>query len=620
VLDTRNARRSRASPLAWRRFAGGLAEHVMQPPLAAPSRHWAVALTMLAILVVTAVVYWDSRAGALVWDDIVCLRDPAWMRQDDAWRTFFAHDFCGITNYFRPLAAGLFMLQVRAFDLDPASMHTVSLALHLANCLLVGLLTFALCGAGRTSRRLLLCAPMLIYALHPALVEPVAWISAQTELVVTFWMLLGLLLNVLLHRATARALLVALCFFLAACAKESAVAFPLALALCDWTRLRAPPAGTGAQIGALLRRHWQTYAGIVGAGILYLVLRHAQLGYVLNAGDSSALSGVARAQEVGFLYLTYWRLMVWPMLGLGPVHLFDEAQFGVLTAHALLIDAAAIAIASYGVVACYRRARGGLLVAGATVLLLPVLHVLPVTFDESLYHDRYVMAPLALALALLPDTLAPLLHGARLRQLALALIGIVWLGLALINIRVTLPLWADDIALWQWALRLHPQSISARENLFASYVVREDARAFGLARQLIAEPSPCATCLLNVAYFGMHEHDQALATAALTRLQENPVVTHDARLFGAYQVAAGRLFELQQDRSHAEAAYRAAMAAVPADPQPRLQLAMLLARAGDTDAARRIEQEALALLAPADRAEPQRQFEQALREAPGHEP
>jgi protein O-mannosyl-transferase len=583
------------------------------------SRRWPAAAAILAVLCLTAALYWPVRLGAFVWDDIVCLRDQTWLLRDDVWQQLFARNFCGLTNFFRPAAAILWALQLRAFDVSAAPMHVVSLVIHLLNSVLVGWLGFALCETRAAWRgKLLVGLPMLLYALHPALVEPVAWISAQTELVLTFFMLLGLLANTIMTHAPARALAVSACFFLAACTKETAVAFPLALAVMDWTRMpRSAPLGRVAGIRNLLRWQWRTYAGMVVAGIAYLVLRHQQLGYLVDAQEGSALSAFARTQEVCYLYLMYWRLMIWPMIGLGPVHIVDEMQFAAVSATSLAIDVGVLAFAVYAVIACWQRRLLGRLIVVVSALLLPVLHIIPVPFDESLYHDRYAMAPLALAIALLPDVLFQITNGAaRIRRLAIAAMLAVWLLLAVFNVRLNLPLWSTDTTLWQWALSLHPQSISARENLFASYVTHDDPRALEFARAMAADTVPCPTCLLNVAYFAMREHELMLAAAALERLKAIGNLAYDSRLRTAYAMASGQLLELTHDVASAETAYREAIAASPHEPYPQLQLAMLLARAGKIDEANRFEHAALALFAPNERAEHQREFEQALQAQP----
>src|SRR5262249_28107404 len=141
-------------------------------------------------------------------------------------------------NYFRPLVVGFLTLEIRAFDAAPGPMHVVSLALHLVNTSLVGILAkHAMQVPREPGRQILPVAAMLIYGIHPALVEPVVWIGCQFDLFVTMFTLLALIANLRLVRAGSRATLVAGCFFLAACAKESAIALPLVIVVADFILL-----------------------------------------------------------------------------------------------------------------------------------------------------------------------------------------------------------------------------------------------------------------------------------------------------------------------------------------------------------------------------------------------
>ena len=565
---------------------------------------------MLAALAAVVAAYWPVLHGALVWDDLLCLRDQDWLRGDGAWQRVFAPDFCGWTNYFRPVAVALFVFDTRNFGVDPAPMHALSLSLHLANTLLVGLIARTLSANRGASAAILPGVAMLLYGVHPALVEPVAWISAQTELAVTFFMLLGIFLNLVLRRTLARAIGVAACFLLAACSKESAISFPLLLPIVDWLTLPPPSAALPwrIRVARLWHRQWATYLGVFIGGLVYLALRFWALGYILHSGDKSMqLAPFAHVQEIAWLYLIYWRSLVWPMVGLNPVHLIDERQFATLSVGSLLFDLCAAAIIAYGAMAFWKRSFAGGLIAIVTASLLPVLHILPIGFDESLYHERYAMAPLAAMLALLPRSIASF-QPARIVRICISGALAIWLIAAVANIRVMLPLWADDTSLWQWALRANPASVSARENLLASYIAGKNPRAHDFADALIVDSIPCPTCLLNVAYFSMSDGNTARADAALARLD----ATTDVHLRQAAGVARAHLQEMQNDAVGAERAYRAAGALDPREPMTQLQLALFLAHVGKIDESRRIEESALQLFAPSQRAQRRKEFDEAV--------
>jgi hypothetical protein len=126
------------------------------------------------LLAFVAWLYWPVLNAGFVWIDKLNFVDSAGLRQGDAWKHLVLHDFNNWTQYFRPLVVALFAIQLRLFDALPGPMHTVSLAMHLANMLMVGLLAKRVCGASERNSPWLGLLAMVLYGLHPLLIEPVA--------------------------------------------------------------------------------------------------------------------------------------------------------------------------------------------------------------------------------------------------------------------------------------------------------------------------------------------------------------------------------------------------------------------------------------------------------------
>jgi hypothetical protein len=558
-------------------------------------------LAFFAGLALIAWVYWLVLQGGFIWDDELCFHKAAWLRSE-SWTHYLFRDFCNWTDYFRPLSVLVLAAQVRWFDAAPQAMHLVSLALHLCNTALVWLLARQL--APKQVPQAAFAA--LLYGLHPALIEPVYWVGCQYEMLVTLFILLGLLANARLSGAWPRAVVVAAWFFLAACSKEAAAAFPLLLLIFDYTTSHADSLRT------LIRRQWRTYLCTFIAGLVYLVARHWALGGFSHAGEPLAL--IDRAQKVGLAYVSYWKLLVWPMAGLGPIHPLDLARLH--SGDALAACALTVAIVLGGLHALRRRRAIGSLILAVSVALLPVLHILPIAFNESLYHERYAMTALAAACALLPLALEDLPRW-RIAKLAGPVLAVAWLVLSILQIRTTLPLWRDELKLWQWAALEYPDSPVAKQHLLAKYIERGDRpHARALADALMADRGSCPVCMLSIAYLALGDGDSARATAALERIRSAPALPQDPLFLQEFVVASGGLLELQNQPEAAATAYRDAMSMNPLDPQPPMSLALLLLRQGKLAQARATADIATSLLA-ADQREPWREtFGEAAAAAP----
>lgn len=542
----------------------------------------------VAAILVVAIIYWPVVHANFVWIDWTDFHDRNWLRAGDSWKHYIFRDFNGWTNYFRPLVVGFFTLQIRLFDNMPGPMHAVSLCLHLINTLLVGLLAWRLTNAQLSPprRACVLGIIMLLYGLHPVLIEPVAWIGCQFELLVTMFTLLSLLADNHIRGTAARAAVLATLFFLAACTKESAVSLPMILAIFHWLQLPSQDTMTlRSSVRRLLSRNWATYIALFVAGIAYLIFRHWALGTVVNPFPATASPAVARLQEFCFLYLHYWRMLVWPMSGMSPVHPIDTTRFNAANLSNVLTDLVAIGILLAGsILALKRRSALGCMVLAVTAALLPVLHIASVDFDPSLYHERYAMTALAIVCIMLPRLPWRLPESDSLRRLSSPVLGVAllfWLSFAVINIRVTLPLWADDLTLWRWALVEYPQSTDAINNLLRTYIKAGDhIRAHELVDRLQSEHLDCTDCMLNAAFLAISEKDSAHAAAILETVRHSRTLAYHKNTYYSYLFAMGEMLLMQGHLDDAVQVLHAAIKVEPLDPQPKISLAMALALQG----------------------------------------
>ena len=541
-----------------------------------------------AAILVVAIVYWPVVHANFIWIDWTDFHDRNWLRTGDSWKHYVLRDFNGWSNYFRPLVVGFFTLQVRLFDTTPGPMHAVSLCLHLINTLLVGLLAWRYTDAQLSlpRRAALLGIIMLLYGLHPALIEPVAWIGCQFELLVTMFTLLSLLADTHIQGSAARATVLAILFFMAACSKESAISIPMILVVFHWLQLPSQYTTTlRMSVHQLMRRNLVTYIAIVVAGTAYLIFRHWALGKIVNPFPATVSSAFARLQEICFIYLHYWRMLAWPMSGMGPIHPIDTTRFTAISLPNVLTDLAAISILLVGsILALKRRSALGCMVLAITFALLPVLHVASVDFDPSLYHERYAMTALAIACIMLPCLRWYLPENGSFRRLARPLLGLAllfWLSFAVINIRVTLPLWANDLALWRWTLVEYPQSTFAMNNLLSAYIqVGDRVHARELADRLQSEHAGCTNCMLNAAFVAISENDLPRAARILETVRHSKTLVNDTNTYLSYLYAVG-LVSLQQGHlDDAVQILRTAVKLEPLAPQPKLSLATALALQG----------------------------------------
>src|SRR5262249_36583935 len=152
---------------------------------------------------------------------------------------------------------------------------------------------------GRPALRAL--AAGVFYGIHPCMVEPVAFVSARFDLLMTTFLLLGLCAGQHIDAWKARATAVAGFFFLATLTKEMAVAFPLVLALSQLCTRYAGVAWRDLRQALAERGEGMTYGLMLVAAIFNLVMRFSQIDVAPRIDDAVSSS----------LLVSPWRRLVY---------------------------------------------------------------------------------------------------------------------------------------------------------------------------------------------------------------------------------------------------------------------------------------------------------------------
>ena len=459
-----------------------------------PSGARAAALRFLPPLLLVGVVlavYAFSLSGGWVWDDteIVVARLAATHGAAGTLAALTGPDtgpYDAATPYYRPVTLFSFFANAWLTGPSPFGFRAVSLGLHALNVMLL----FWLAGAAFGDRRLGFVAALL-FAVHPANVEAVAFVTARNNLLCAAG-LLGALLCLLRRTPLAVAGGMAL-FALALLSKEPAVALPpflLALALlAREPRLRPRPVVL-------------VLAFVVLAG--YLVLRGAILGPAAIAGAGEA-AGRSPALVLSSIYESL-RLLV------APWQLNALVRAGAIPFTAAKGIAAAAGLALLAWAALSRRSpeplRSGALWLAAS--LVPISNLVPI--PSAPVAERYLYVP-GLGFALIAAAGWQALDRRR-RPLAAALAVLV---AAALGTRATLrtQVWLDDERLFASMVAADPGNASAHYDLGLAQARRGD-----LARAIEAFE---AALRANPGHVGAHNNlgNAYAMTGRLERAREH---------------------------------------------------------------------------------------------------
>lgn len=444
-------------------------------------KHLIDASLLLLAVAAVALAYWPSLYNGFVWDDILYLYDVE-LSDASLWTEALQAPFLLSPNYYRPLPLLSFIGQLHLHGPYPFGFHLANLLIHAINTLLVGWLALQLIRRTTDSGKLGWLAPVaaLIYGLHPAQIEGVAWVSGRFDLLVTTFLLLALLADAGIRSHWLRAFAVGLCYFGAAASKEMAVAFPFILFAWHMARDPRPLLPLRELLRSTVRNgNVFVYAAVVAGGIAYIVWRYLAIGHIyVPAGDTTQALESELVTLLLFAKSLGWYLVatVYPFALISPVHP-RPLEFPVTEPWAWLA-LSAIPLLVYGLTLLARHfPRFAWLWAAYLMAFLPVVHLLPMTIAENYVHDRFMMLPLALFAIALAASLAgawarPHRH-AKATRLGSILVLATFCLLSVINLKVTLPLWKSNLTLWSWAADRHPDSVTALANLADEYFRRQ---------------------------------------------------------------------------------------------------------------------------------------------------
>jgi len=432
---------------------------------AIPPGRWA----WMLVLLLAAAVYVDSLSYQFVWDDGVMILQNRGLRDLRDLPQFLRADFTRLTSgameghYYRPVMALSLALDLLLWGPQPAPFHLTSVLLHVATTGLVGRLAMAL-GAGPG----LAVLAALLFAIHPAHVEAVAFVSARSDLLPT----LGMLGSVLAYR---RAILpggrhglwwlVALaCQALALLSKEAAVTLPAVLLLSDV--LAPPPSGPPRDRlewrGALVRSlpFWgvsAVFAGFRLATVLQLAGDRIQSGSFWHRlpGSLEILGRYVWVSLVPTHMQPYYSLP-------RPQSFLDTGPLLGLLAGVFLIIL---------LVLSWRRASLAAFGAGwFLVTVIPSLDLIPVSFREMGLADRYLYLPSVGISLLLAQGIVLLMGpatqgGWRPRKLLGWAAVVILLILYPWQLLRYAPVWRDNLTLYARMAEVAPRSPNPPLNL-----------------------------------------------------------------------------------------------------------------------------------------------------------
>jgi tetratricopeptide (TPR) repeat protein len=518
----------------------------------------------LALAALTTIVYAPVRTFELVnWDDPSYITDNPIVRggltpASALWALTTTH-----SPYWHPMMWLSLLLDVSLFGSDAGAYHVTSVAIHIANTVIIFLLLRRMTGVVGPSAFV-----AAIFAVHPLHVESVAWIAERKDVLSTFFWALTIWAYVSYTRAPSvwRYVVVVVWYALALMSKPMVMTLPVLLLLLDWWPLDRWSSGSHVR---LVIEKLPLLAMATATAIATVVVQR-RIGAVAGLDVLPLTTRVENAIVSCVVYI--WKT-VWPT---------NLAAFYPLHSYPLwVVLVAAASLTAITIAAVRARTRLPHVAVGWLWFLVTVAPVVGLTqAGEQARADRFMYVPMIGLLFIAGWGGGAFLVRIGIWTRAVAAIGLALVASFAIVARAQASYWSDNLTLWQHAVDVTGGNYVAYEKLGEAYRDRgqyPDAEAnYKRALQLAPANSPVYTATIH--------NDLGLVLTRAGRPNEAEAHFAEAvRLnpgFAEAQTNYGNALAMQGKFDDAIVRYQAALALQPRGLEALIGLGAALVRKG----------------------------------------
>lgn len=530
-----------------------------------PAQHQLIAVAV--IVLVTLGVYYGSLSGDFVYDDNRQIAQNPLIQERSLYGTAVVSDVWAFkssgeitaSNYWRPTFTLWSIANNELFGIEPSGWRVSNFAIHIAAAIAAFYLL------------LLLGIPLMpaavfatVFAVHPAQVESVAWISGAPSTLAGLFLTLSLIFAIRSARESKGKYYLAIAvgtFLLAIGARESVVVcLPL-----FWLIFSTRGLSDFSELKQRTKKNILPLGLFASAAAAFLIVRSIILGGVaLPVENAPTLSeALLTAPKIFLFYLKqiFYPSILGPNYGIRAISEIGLMSFAVPAALSAAILGFAIFFA--------RSSPRALFGLGLFILpLLPALFI-PAFRPEELVHDRYLyISVLGLCImfaSMIYDRFAASMQGINFKA-AFTIACFIAFLLAFRSLIYT-EVWRSDEALWRHAVAVDANSATNWLQLGAALEANGKDALSEFERAVAIRPEPLA--LNGRARARIARNDPANAIADAERVIATPNANINAyTLFQAYEALsmalqnAGRLPEAERRLTEARdrlPIYRAAL-------------------------------------------------------------
>ncbi len=399
---------------------------------------------MLLVASVTALNFIPSlRNGFTRWDDDFYLLENPLIRNlsvSGVVKIFTSYFY----SMYHPMPLLSYCIEYHFFGLNPVVYHSVNLALHVLNTLLVFWAVYILSRNKFTG-----FITAIFFGIHPLHVESVAWVAERKDMLYSFFFLAALVSYLYYRRYRKKKYynLGLTLFILSLMSKPSGLFFPVILLLVD---LLAE--------GRLIKKHFSEKIPFFLTSLVFGVIGlmgHATLSRHI------AFASLDHGFYAAYAVLFYLAKLFIPVR-LSCLYLLPEKTGGLLP-QIYLVSPALLMLMTAGMIRVGRHSRE--IVFGSLFFfftILPALEVIPV--NQSIVFDRYTYLPSIGVFMIIAEIIRAIFRQRSIvamvaKALILVLLPVYFGALSSLTWN-RCHVWKDSVALWTDVLKNYPRRMA----------------------------------------------------------------------------------------------------------------------------------------------------------------
>ena len=528
---------------------------------------------IVAVCVIVLVVHWPAlSAKAVSFDDDtyvtnnLLVQNPGWASANRFLTEVFSPSTVG--GYYQPLAMISLMFDDavggRTDNLMP--FHRTSIALHVANTVLIIVLLYLLFG-----NIWLAAAAGLLFGVHPMTVESIAWVTERKTLLAAFFSFWSLLFYILFTRTAAKKYYAVclLAYLMALMSKPTSMFLPFVMILMDYWPLNRFSRNS-------LSEKSPFYILLVVFAVITFISQSATLGCLLpgQGGHSLLNPPLIICHNIIF----YPCKMLWPV-DLTSFYAYPK-PFMILNPR-ILGDVIATLFLIVLLVVSLRWTRAAL--TGWLIFFVAILPTMQILkFSFVIASDKFAYLPSFGLLMMLTSFLLWFCSNKPRRAMIVLIVVLSLTVTEGIATRKYLACWKDTFGLYNHMLALAPDSVPVYCQFAIAYgQIGQNEKAMELLEKAVTiDPSENQAWFnLGVAYFQLGRYQEAIDA-----FRKTIDLVPDS--INAY-IALGSIYDGMGRFTEGLELYKQAEKFAPQNPQVLYGLGRFYLKTGDPNAALR---------------------------------